>query len=116
MPYQVRCHCGAVQAEVDAEFPAEAISCNCSHCTAKGLLLTAIGREQLTVQAGEDRLRTYQFNRRVIDHRFCADCGTQTFAEGKGPDGTAMAMVNLRCAPQADLTEIKAIPYDGASV
>ena len=116
MSYKVQCHCGAVQVEVDAELPREAISCNCSHCSAKGLLLTALKRDQLRVTAGEDSLRTYQFNRRVIDHRFCAECGTQPFAEGKGPDGSPMAMVNLRCAPQADLEGIKRMPYDGASL
>ncbi len=115
MSYLVKCHCGAVQAEVDAQLPAEAISCNCSHCSAKGLLLTAIKREQLRVTSGEEHLRTYQFNRRVIDHRFCEKCGSQPFAEGNSPDGTASAMVNLRCAPDADLEALKTIPFDGAS-
>jgi len=116
MSYEVQCHCGAVKAEVDTDLPSEAVSCNCSHCSAKGLLLSAIGRDQLRITAGEDALRTYRFNRRVIDHRFCAECGTQPFSEGAGPDGSRMAMVNLRCAPAADLESVRKIEYDGASV
>jgi hypothetical protein len=116
MSYQVQCHCGAVQAEVEGDFPTEAVSCNCSNCSAKGLLLSAVGREQLKVTAGEDSLGTYEFNRRVISHQFCKTCGTQLFSEGTGPDGSAMAMVNLRCAPGADLESIRKIPYDGASL
>ena len=115
MPYQVQCHCGSVQAEVAADLPVEAISCNCSHCSAKGLVLTAIGRDQLSVRSGEESLRTYQFHKRVIEHRFCENCGVQPFAQGAGPDGSAMAMINLRCAPEADLGAIRMIQYDGAS-
>ena len=115
MSYQVQCHCGAVQAEVDADLPTEGISCNCSHCFAKGLVLTAIKRDQLKVTSGEESLRTYQFNRHVIDHRFCEKCGTQPFAQGLGPDGSSMAMINLRCAPDTDLGALKLIPFDGAS-
>jgi hypothetical protein len=116
MSYQVQCHCGAVQAEVDGDLPSEAVTCNCSHCSAKGLVLAAIERDQLKVTAGEESLRTYHFNRNVIDHRFCQKCGTQPFSEGAGPDGKRMAMVNLRCAPEADLEAIKTVEYDGASV
>ena len=115
MSYQLQCHCGAVQAEVDGDLPTEAITCNCSHCSAKGLVLAAISRDQLKLTAGEDLLKTYQFNRRVIDHRFCENCGCQPFSEGRGPDGSAMAMVNLRCAPAADLEAMKMMPFDGAS-
>jgi hypothetical protein len=116
MPYQVQCHCGAVQAEVDGDLPQEAVSCNCSHCSAKGLVLAAIDRDQLKVSSGEDSLRSYKFNKHAIDHRFCDKCGSQLFSEGTGPNGTAMAMINLRCVPEANLSAVKTIPYDGASL
>ena len=38
MTYHGSCHCGAVTFEVEAEFT-EGISCNCSHCKRKGMLL-----------------------------------------------------------------------------
>ena len=116
MSYDAACHCGAVTLTVDADIPGEAIECNCSHCRNKGMLLTAVPRDALTVTGGEDRLQTYRFNREVIAHRFCPTCGSQPFAEGKGPDGTAMAMVNLRCVPDVDLDSIGRIKFGGASV
>lgn len=116
MSYDAACHCGAVTLTVDAELPGQAVECNCSHCSNKGLLLTAIPRNALTVTGGEESLRTYKFNRHVIDHRFCATCGSQLFSEGTGPGGSAMAMVNLRCVPAAELEAIERIPFDGASL
>ena len=115
MGYEARCHCGTVRVNVDADLPDKAVVCNCSHCSAKGLVLAAVPGDAVTVASGEDRLKTYQFNRHVIDHRFCPDCGTQPFSQGKGQDGSPMAMINLRCVPEADLEAIEKIPYDGAS-
>lgn len=115
MAYEASCHCGAVALTVEGEIPGEAIECNCSHCRRKGLLLTQVPRDKINVTKGEDTLQTYQFNKHVIDHRFCPTCGTQPFAEGKGPDGTPTAMVNLRCVPEADLESLKIQKYDGAS-
>ena len=116
MSYEARCHCGAVRISVDADQPEKAIVCNCSHCSAKGLVLAAVPGASVTVTSGEDSLKTYQFNKHVIDHRFCSNCGTQPFAQGKGKDGTPMAMINLRCVPEIDLDAIEKIPVDGASV
>lgn len=116
MSYDAACHCGAVTLTVDGDLPAKAIECNCSHCRNKGLLLAAVPRDALTVTGGEAALETYRFNRRVIDHRFCATCGSQPFAEGKGRDGSPMAMVNLRCVPDADLDSIERTKFDGASL
>ena len=115
MSYRIQCHCGAVQAEVEGDFPKEAVTCNCSHCSAKGMVLSAVNRDQLKVTKGEDSLRTYEFNKRAIAHRFCANCGTQPFSEGKGANA-GMAMVNLRCVPGADLGGVEKIEYDGASL
>ena len=116
MSYQASCHCGTVQVEVDAELPEQAVTCNCSHCAQKGLVLAAIPRDRLTVTSGEEALRTYRFNKAVISHRFCSMCGTQPFSEGTGPDGSAMAMINLRCVPAADIGSIETIQFDGASL
>jgi hypothetical protein len=116
MAYEARCHCGAVRVEVAGDLPDKAVVCNCSHCSAKGLVLAAVPGSSVTVKSGEEALRTYRFNRRVIDHRFCSECGTQPFSQGKGPDGSPMAMINLRCVPEADLEAIEKMPFDGASL
>jgi hypothetical protein len=116
MAYEARCHCGAVTIEVDGDLPGQAVVCNCSHCRAKGLVLAAVPGPSVKVKSGEESLKTYRFNRRVIDHRFCAECGTQPFSQGTGRDGSPMAMVNLRCVPEADLSAIEQIAFDGASL
>jgi len=113
MSYQASCHCGAVTVDVDGDLPGEAISCNCSHCRRKGMLLTFVARDKVTV-SGEEALGEYRFNKRVIAHRFCRTCGVQPFAEGPGPDGPG-AMINLRFVPELDLDSLKITLFDGAS-
>ena len=113
MSYEAACHCGAVTLTVDGDVPAEAISCNCSHCRDKGFLLTFVPRDAVAV-GGEESLGEYRFNRKVIAHRFCRTCGVQPFAEGPGPEGPG-AMINLRCVAGLDLDLLQIIPFDGAS-
>jgi hypothetical protein len=115
MAYSGSCHCGAVAFTVDTALPDSAISCNCSHCRRKGLLLTFVPAEAFTLDKGEEALGTYRFNTHRIAHRFCTTCGCQPFAEGVGPDGKDMRSINLRCVPAADLDALKIQHFDGAS-
>jgi hypothetical protein len=115
MSYSATCHCDAVEVEVDGDVPKEAMACNCSHCRRKGFLLAFVSRDTARLVRGEDQLETYQFNKHVIDHRFCKTCGVQPLAEGKGPDGAPVTMVNLRCVDGLDLDALKINNYDGAS-
>lgn len=116
MGYDARCHCGAVRFAVEADLPEKVVACNCSHCEAKGLLLTAVAGASVKVTRGEDRLETYRFNKHVIDHRFCSECGTQCFSQALGSDGISIAMINMRCVPAVDLDAIEKMPFDGASL
>ena len=115
MSFSGSCHCGTVTFEVAGDPPTEAMSCNCSHCRRKGLLLSFQPAEALTITAGEHGLADYLFNKHAITHRFCTTCGCQPFAQGKGPDGSAMAAVNLRCVPDIDLETVTIQKVDGAS-
>lgn len=114
MGFEASCHCGAVTLSVTADAPAEAKSCNCSHCRRKGFLLAFFPAEQVRV-AGEEALTDYRFYKHQLAHRFCATCGVQPYAEGQGPDGAAMRAVNLRCAPSIDLDALTVRTVDGAS-
>ncbi|BEM47893.1 hypothetical protein SME17J_13870 [Serratia marcescens] len=89
MSFQGSCHCGAVTFSVDAELPTEALSCNCSICRRKGLLLSFFPISAFTLNSGQDQLSTYTFNHHRIRHQFCRVCGAQPFAYGTAP----------RCAP-----------------
>jgi len=106
------CHCGAVRYEAEAD-PAGAVECNCSYCAKKGFVLAFTGAENFRLLAGEAKLVEYRFNRHVIAHRFCRDCGTQPFSFGTGPDGKPMAAINLRCVDGIDLDALQPKKFDG---
>jgi len=116
MAFEGSCHCGAVSFTVEAEAPTTAIACNCSHCRRKGFLLAFFPAEQFRLDKGADALRTYLFNTHKIAHRFCETCGTEAFAEGQNPDGSAVRAINLRCVPSIDLDELALHPVNGANL
>ena len=115
MAHEGSCHCGRIAFTLEGEV-GDVIVCICSMCRRKGALLAAFPREALTLKTPEADMGTYKFNRHLIDHHFCLTCGISPFSEGKGRDGKAMTMVNVRCLPDVDLASLKVIPYDGASV
>ncbi len=108
------CHCGAVRFEVDGE-PADAVECNCSHCSRKGFLLWFVPRAALRIVQGDDATTTYTFNRHAIDHRFCRVCGCQPFGLGRMPDGSETAAINVRCVDDVDLATLPRTAVDGRS-
>jgi hypothetical protein len=101
-----------VRFTVDAEFES-AIECNCSHCAMQGALLVFVPKERFTLTAGEEKLRDYRFNKKVIAHLFCTECGIEPFGRGTGPDGTEMVAINVRCLDDIDLGAIARTPFDG---
>lgn len=114
MAYSGSCHCGTVTFTVAAEAPNSAISCNCSHCRRKGLLLNFVPADQFKLGSGDENLTEYLFNKHKIRHQFCATCGVQPFAYGE-QGGTKMAAINLRCVPDIDLDALEIQKFDGAS-
>ncbi|KQX24854.1 MULTISPECIES: GFA family protein [unclassified Sphingomonas] len=115
MAFEGSCHCGKVAYTVDADPPGQAMACNCSHCRRKGFLLAFFPAAQFRLERGEDELTSYFFHKHAIEHRFCSTCGTQPFAMGKMPDGSAMAAVNLRCVESIDPDALEIQKVDGAS-
>ena len=115
MSFEARCHCGAVEVTVDADSPDKAVTCNCSHCSIKALVLAAVPGDSVTVGKGEDKLTTNNFHNQVIDHHFCSECGVQPLSRGTGQDGSPMAMINLRCVAGLDLDNLEIVEFDGAS-
>ncbi|MEK7342516.1 MAG: GFA family protein [Pseudomonadota bacterium] len=113
MGYQGSCHCGAVTFTVDADPPTEAMTCNCSHCSRKGFVLTFVPADQFTLKSGADQLTDYLFYKHTITHQFCKTCGTEAFALGKSPQGD-MRAINLRCVPSIDLDGLTIQEIDGA--
>ena len=112
MKYTGNCHCKKVSFEVDMNIEG-ALTCNCSHCFVKGLLLGFVPKSSFTLLTGEDNLTTYQFNKRVIDHTFCKDCGVQAFSFANSPDGTPTAAINLRTLNGLDVASLPVTSFDG---
>ena len=112
--YKGGCHCGAVRFTCETDL-STVIECNCSHCSAKGLLMVFPPRSQFTLEQGEDSLTEYRFNKRAIAHQSCKVCGVQPFAFGTAPSGVETAAINVRCLDGVDLAALNRVPYDGAS-
>lgn len=109
------CHCGAVRFEAEVD-TSSGIECDCSYCSKASPLLAFTSAEQFRQTAGESNLTDYRFNKKVIAHLFCKDCGVSAFGRGKAPDGTEMAAINLRCVDGIDLDKVKRQRFNGAAL
>ena len=114
MNHKGSCHCGRVAFEVEGE-PTEAMACNCSICSRKGSLLWFVPRDNLRLLTPE-ATATYTFNKHVIKHRFCPNCGIHTYGEAPDPKGRPMAAINVRCLEDIDLKSLKVREFDGRSL
>jgi len=112
MVYRGSCHCGGIRYEVEGEVDS-GMACNCSMCGRRGSLLWFVPRERLKLLTSEDAVGSYLFNKHIIRHRFCPTCGIHTFGEGQGPDGKAMAAINLRTLEDFDLDRVPVKHFDG---
>ncbi|MBX3190528.1 MAG: GFA family protein [Labilithrix sp.] len=111
--YTGGCHCKNVRYEVKATLDG-IITCNCSICAMKGLLLTFVPRDAFKLLAGEDATQDYQFHRKTIHHLFCKTCGVSSYAHGEGPNGP-MTAINVRCLDDVDIGALALKPFDGKS-
>lgn len=109
------CHCKKVQYTATLDLSSPVIECNCSHCEAKGLLLTFVPVEQFILTRGEDAQTEYRFNTHAIQHLFCSTCGVQCFGKGQNPDGAKTAAINVRTLDGVDLGNLTRVSYDGKS-
>lgn len=110
--YMGGCHCGQVRYEVDLEL-AQAISCNCSHCHKKGLLLAFSPAASFRTTVDESTLTEYRFNKKVIAHLFCSTCGVQSYGRGKDQSGNDTVAINIRCLDHVDTATIPVVPFNG---
>jgi hypothetical protein len=114
--YSGGCQCGKVRYEVSMDI-AEVISCNCSRCRRLGSLLAFAPATSFKLLSGATDLTSYEFNRHMIEHRFCTTCGIQSFAIGRNPKtGAEMAAINVRCLDDVDADAFKVRKVDGKSL
>jgi hypothetical protein len=110
------CHCGRFRFEATSDL-ARVIECNCSFCSVRGALLTFVPAAQFKLTHGDEAsLSVYLFNKKRIQHRFCPDCGVESFANGTGRDGQPMYAINVRCLDGIDLAALTTTRFDGRSL
>lgn len=112
--YTGGCHCGRVRFETTADLD-KVVSCNCTICSARGLLLTFVTAPNFKLVSGDDQTE-YLFNKKHIHHLFCPVCGIESFATGKDKKGEPTYAVNIRCLEGVDPSAVKAVPFDGRSL
>jgi hypothetical protein len=76
--YNGSCHCGAVQFQIDTDFP-ELTTCDCSICSRKNALMVKVHESKFRLIGGEQYLSEYQFHTRTAKHYFCKVCGIYPF-------------------------------------
>lgn len=108
------CHCGAIAYTVEVD-PEAAMVCNCSICSRLGAVWAFAPRAKFRLTRGDGRVGDYQFNKHVLHHRFCPSCGIESYADGKGPDGSEMIGINLRCVAGVDVAKLTPKQIDGRS-
>ena len=114
--YTGSCQCGKVRYEVQLDIK-EVLACNCSRCGRLGSLLAFAPSSQFKLIQGEKDLTTYEFNRHMIQHKFCSICGIQSFAMGRHPKtGESMAAINVRCLDGIDVAQFPVRKVDGRSL
>ncbi len=111
MRYQGKCHCGAIEIEVEAPESITCEDCNCSICAKAGFLHLIVPKSRFRLVKGEEALTTYRFNTGTAQHRFCKVCGIKVFyVPRSNPDGFD---VNVRCL-QPPPKELVIRPFNGA--
>lgn len=109
--YSGSCHCGRIAFKVDGSID-QVMDCNCSMCQRRGGLLWFVPRSAMRLGTAQADLSTYTFNKHLLKHHFCGNCGIAPFSEGE-KQGEKMASINVRCLEGVDLSKFKVVKYDG---
>jgi hypothetical protein len=111
--YRGRCHCGAVEFEIETDFP-ELTTCDCSICRRKNALMVKVHESRFRLLRGADALRVYRFHTMTASHYFCGTCGIYPFHRKRvTPDCYG---VNVFCLDRFDPTDIPVRATFGAGM
>ena len=109
----LKCHCGAIEAEINAPGNLEKIlRCNCSLCKRKGAVMSMVKNHDFNITKGADKLKLYQFHTKVAKHYFCSICGIYTHHKPRSNPNSYV--VNAACLEGVNPFEFKDVPiFDG---
>ena len=77
MLYNLKCHCGAVELEVETDLKIIK-QCNCSICIRKNAKMCMVPKDSVQIIKGNENLSSYKFNTKIAEHFFCKICGIYT--------------------------------------
>ena len=102
------CHCGAVEAEINApDKPEKILKCNCSICKRKGAIMSMVKNDDFKITKGKNNLKLYQFHSKVAKHYFCSICGIYTHHHPRSnPDMTGF---NIGCIDDIDTFKLERV-------
>ena len=115
MTHKGGCHCGKIAYEFEGEI-GTVLDCNCTLCQKRGGLLHFIPEGAFTFRTPRESIGTYKFNKHVIDHHYCLDCGVSPFSEGTDPKGNAMVAINMRCVDDVDPRALDIKFFNGRAI
>ena len=94
MLYNLKCHCGKVELEVETDLQAIK-QCNCSICIRKNAKMCMVSKDSIKKLKGKENLSSYKFNTFIAEHFFCKTCGIYTHHNRRSdPNGAA---INIGC-------------------
>jgi hypothetical protein len=94
MLYNLKCHCGAVELEVETDLQAIK-QCNCSICIRKNAKMCMVSKDSVQIIKGKDNLSSYKFNTNIAEHFFCKTCGIYTHHNRRSDSNGAA--INIGC-------------------
>ena len=88
--YDANCHCGAVRFRFRmTDLKSTPIThCNCSICTKNGLLNVYPRRDEVEWLRGYDTMSSYRTSTKMMDHKFCPNCGSSILIDFNWTDET----------------------------
>jgi len=94
MLYNLKCHCGSVEIEVETDLQTIK-QCNCSICIRKNAKMAMVSKNSIQIIKGKENLTSYKFNTMIAEHFFCKNCGIYTHHNRRSdPNGVA---INIGC-------------------
>ncbi|KAJ7443538.1 Mss4-like protein [Mycena latifolia] len=112
--YRGNCHCGAFKFTFKAPEIKQTFTCTCSICSKNGYLWGFPAKEDFKIVKGDENttLKSYEFGKRTLTHKFCPNCGTSII--GRGSDGRFA--INLRAVMDLDCDALTVATSDGAAL
>jgi hypothetical protein len=112
--YSGGCHCQHIRFNLNLEKLIESttiIACNCSMCEKTGFLHLIIPKVQFQLLSDWNKLRNYQFNKKIAKHYFCKNCGIKSFYQPRShPDCWS---INVRCLDDYSKLNIQTDEFNG---